>query len=116
MTPLKEKLKKGRGSGTYLERDVDRVGNWYRLCVLDLNGCSRDKLRAGITSRFGVPRENDNGRRVIDLRAERVCISTPRCGCNEHHFGRKMNQDVDGNRKLLWKEVSKINGAKSGEL
>ena len=25
-------------------------------------------------------------------------------------FGRKLNQDVDGNRKLFWKEVSKVNG------
>ena len=23
-------------------------------------------------------------------------------------FGRKMNQDVNGNRKLFWKEVSKV--------
>ena len=23
-----------------------------------------------------------------------------------------MNQDVDGNRKLFWKEVSKVNGGK----
>ena len=27
-------------------------------------------------------------------------------------FGRKMNQDVNGNRKLFWKEVSKVNGGK----
>ena len=25
-------------------------------------------------------------------------------------FGRKMNQDIDGNRKLFWKEVCKVNG------
>ena len=27
-------------------------------------------------------------------------------------FGRKMNQDVNGNRKLFWKEVCKVNGGK----
>ena len=26
--------------------------------------------------------------------------------------GRKMNQDLDGNRKLFWKEVTKIKGGK----
>ena len=30
----------------------------------------------------------------------------------QEHFGRKMNQDVNGNRKLFWKEVSKANGGK----
>ena len=27
-------------------------------------------------------------------------------------FGRKMNEDVNGNRKLFWKEVSKANEGK----
>ena len=27
-------------------------------------------------------------------------------------FGRKMNQDVDGNRKLFCRDVSKVNGEK----
>ena len=27
-------------------------------------------------------------------------------------FRRKMNQDVNGNKKLVWKEVSKENGGK----
>ena len=47
-----------------------------------------DRLRAGITGEFGVPGENDNRRRVIDICAERgymwvihtsstrVCINT----------------------------------------
>ena len=36
---------------------LDRVGNGYRLCILgDLNGW--------ITGTFGVPGENDKGRRV----------------------------------------------------
>ena len=30
----------------------------------------------------------------------------------QEQFGRKMNQDVNGNRKFFWKEVSKINGGK----
>ena len=43
---------------------VDRVGNGYRLCALDLNEWVGDRLRVGITGGFGVPAENDNGRRV----------------------------------------------------
>ena len=30
----------------------------------------------------------------------------------QEQFGRKMNQDVNGNRKLFWNEVSKENGGK----
>ena len=30
----------------------------------------------------------------------------------QEQFGRKMNQDVNGNRILFWKEVSKENGGK----
>ena len=30
----------------------------------------------------------------------------------QEQFGRKMNQDVNGNRKLFWKEVSKMNVGK----
>ena len=29
-------------------------------------------------------------------------------------FGRKMNKDVNGNRKLFWKEVSNTKGGKVG--
>ena len=31
----------------------------------------------------------------------------------QKQFGRRMNQDVNGNRKLFWKEVSKANGGKA---
>ena len=51
---------------------VDRVGNGYRLCVMgDLNGWIRDRVRGGITGAFGVPRENENGRRRVEFCAER---------------------------------------------
>ena len=30
----------------------------------------------------------------------------------QEQFGRKKNQDVNGNRKLFWKELSKSNGGK----
>ena len=50
-----------------MDRIGDRVGNWYRLCILeDLNG---------ITSAFGVPGENDNGKGGVELYAERgLCV------------------------------------------
>ena len=36
-----------------LDRNVDAVGNGYRLCMLrDLNGWIRDRVRAGITGGF----------------------------------------------------------------
>ena len=31
-------------------------------------------------------------------------------------FGKKMNQGIDGNMKLFWKVVSRINEGKSREL
>ena len=44
-----------------LDRIVVRTGNGYRLCMLgDQNGWIGDWMRAGITSAFGVPGENDN--------------------------------------------------------
>ena len=59
-----------------MDRTVDRVGNGYRLFVLgDINGWIRDRVRAGITDAFGVPRENENWRRVVEFYAERgLCV------------------------------------------
>ena len=43
-----------------MDRILDNVGNGYRLCILgDLKGWRGDRTRAGITSDFGVPRENE---------------------------------------------------------
>ena len=36
----------------------------------DLNRWIGDRVRAGITGAFGVPGENDNGRKVVELCAE----------------------------------------------
>ena len=33
----------------------------------DLKGWIRDRVRASITSAFGVPRENGNGRKVMEF-------------------------------------------------
>ena len=50
-----------------MERTLNSVGNGYRLGILgDLNGWKGDRTRAGITGAFGVPVENDNGRRVVE--------------------------------------------------
>ena len=58
-----------------LDRIVDRVGNWYILCVMgDLNGYIGVRVRAGITDVFGVPGENENERRVMEFCAERGCV------------------------------------------
>ena len=58
-------------------RTLDRVGNGYRLCILeDLNGWIGDRMtRDGITSAFGVPGENYNGERVVEFCTERgLCV------------------------------------------
>ena len=40
-----------------------------------------------------------------------MCMYQSKKEVNEQ-FGRKMNQDVDGNKKFLWKKVSRVNGGK----
>ena len=35
-----------------------------------------------------------------------------RCIYQSKKFGRKMNEDVTGNRKLFWQEVSNVKGGK----
>ena len=51
-----------------MDRILDRVGYRYRLCILgDLKGWMGDRTRAGITGAFGIPGENDNGRRVVEF-------------------------------------------------
>ena len=59
-----------------MERTLDNVGNGYRLCILgDHNGWVGDRTRVGITGAFGVPGENDNGRRVVEFCEERgLCV------------------------------------------
>ena len=72
-----------------MDRTLDSVRNGYRLCILgDLNVWIGDRERAGITVAFGVPGENDNGRRVVGFAKKgnslwvthiistEVCIST----------------------------------------
>ena len=64
-------MKKEIGFGTTWA-GLDSVRNGYRLCLLgDLNGCIGDMTRAGITGAFGVPEENNNGRRVVEFCKER---------------------------------------------
>ena len=47
-----------------------------------------------------------------EKRKVKRCIIQSKNKVNEQ-FGRRMNEDVNGNRKLFWKEVS---NAKVGEL
>ena len=51
-----------------MDRILDSVGTGCRLCILgDLNGWIGNRTRAGITGPFGVPGENDNGRKVVEF-------------------------------------------------
>ena len=55
-----------------MDRILDRVGNGYRSCILgDLNGWIGHRTRAVITGAFGVPGENNNGRRVVEFCKEK---------------------------------------------
>ena len=55
-----------------MDKFLDRVENEYRLCILGWIG---DRTRAGITGAFGVPGENENGRRVVEFCAEMgLCV------------------------------------------
>ena len=60
------------GFRNYVDMTLDSVGNGYRLCILRyLNRWTR----AGINGCFGVPGENDNGRRVVEFCAKiRLCV------------------------------------------
>ena len=40
----------------------------------DPNGLIGDMVRAGMTGAFGVPGENDNGRRLVEFCAERGVV------------------------------------------
>ena len=44
-------------------------------------------------------------------RKVKMCIYQTKKKVNEQ-FGRQMNEDVNGNRKLFWKEVSDAKGGK----
>ena len=73
---IKELVKKRRGFWNSMDRNVDRVGNGYRLCKLgDLNGLIGNRVRTGITGAFRVSGENENARRVVEFCAERgMCV------------------------------------------
>ena len=60
-----------------MDRTLNSVGNGYRLCIVgDLNGWIGNRTTAGITGTFGVPGENDDGRRVVKFCEERgLCVS-----------------------------------------
>ena len=60
-----------------MDRTPDSVGNGYRLCILgDLNVWIGITTRAGISGAFGVPGENDIGRRVVEF----LCRKGTLCG------------------------------------
>ena len=52
--------------------------------------------------------------RLVEKKREKIkrCIHISQQKGGKSKFCRKMNQDVNGNRKLFWKEVSKVNEVK----
>ena len=54
-----------------MDRTLDSVGNGYRLYIPEyLNEWIGDRTRAVIAAAFGVPEENDNGKRVVEFAKE----------------------------------------------
>ena len=49
--------------------------------------------------------------KCTEKRKVKRCIYQSKKKVNEQ-FGRKINEDVNGNRKLFWKEVSNMKGGK----
>ena len=93
--PMKEMVKKGTND---MDRILDRVGNSHRLCILgNLNGWIGDRTRTGITGTFGVPGDNDNGRRVVEFCAERgMCVSNTHFEHRSLHKYTRVARDQDG--------------------
>ena len=61
-------------------------------------------------------RDEDAKERCLEVYKEekrkvKMCIYQKKKEVREH-FGRKMNQNVNGNMKFLWKEINKENGVR----
>ena len=55
--------------------------------------------------------KKDIWKRTEEKRKVKMCIIESKNKVNEQ-FGRKMNEDMNGNMKLFWKEVSNAKGGK----
>ena len=55
----------------------------------DLNGWIGERVRAGITRAFGVPGENDNGRRAVEF-----CAQSGLCIGNAYFKHRSLNKYI----------------------
>ena len=89
---------KGDGEERDMDIILDSVENGYRSCILgDLNGWIGDRTRAGITSAFGVPGENDNGRRVVEFWEEMgLCVGNTYFNHRSLHNYTKVARGRDG--------------------
>ena len=74
-----------------------------------------NKKEVGWKKLLGVSDENAKERCMEAYKEEKrnveKCIYQRKKEVNKQ-FGRKMNQGVNGNKKLFWKGVSKVNGKK----
>ena len=84
--------------------------------------CWNDEIKAAIRRKVAAQKgvlaasDEEAKERCIEAYKEekrkvKRCIIQSKKKVNEQ-FGRKMNEDVNGNRKLFWKEVSNIQGGK----
>ena len=70
----------------------------------DLNGWVGDRVRAGITGVFGVPKENDNGRRGVDFCHEGGCVWVHKSGKGPRQSGGRAHDRYGACKKdmLFW--------------
>ena len=83
-----------------------RVGGKNPKCVW-----WNDEIKATVRRKSASDETKDVWKPTAKRKVKR-CIIQNKKKVNEH-FGRKMKEDVNGNRKLIWKVVS---NAKGGEL
>ena len=94
-----------------MDRILDRVQNGDRLCILgDLNRWIGDKTRTGIIGAFGVPGENDNSRRVVELCAERGL-----CVCNTYFKHRSLHKYTRLGKGSSWNRGKQHGRSGTGE-
>ena len=78
-------------------------------CVVERSGKSLDTWKELLGARDEDARERCLEVYKEEKRKVKRCIYQSKKEIQEQ-LGRKINQDVNGNRKLFWKEVNKVNG------
>ena len=93
------------------DRILDRARNECRLCIRgDLNGGIGERTRISTTGTFGVPGENDNGKRVVEFCAETgMCVSNSYLKHRSLHKYTRVAKGQDGVEVKSMKDLVLVN-------